>query len=165
MSDLIVFVFEEQDGATRMREKLLQLQKEGVISLRDAAVVVRRPDGEVKIKQLSNMTGEVAVGGGILGLLIGTLFLAPWLGLAIGAVGGALVGKRTDVGIDDKFIREVSEAVEPGHSALFLLVYRIVEKKVMPELAAYNAKVLRTTLSAEDENKLKEVLAGTKGAE
>jgi uncharacterized membrane protein len=68
------------------------------------------------------------------------------------------------VGIDDKFIREVSEAVEPGHSALFLLVYRIVEKKVMPELAAYNAKVLRTTLSAEDENRLKEVLAGTKGA-
>lgn len=165
MSDLIVFVFEEQEGANKMREKLIQLQKEGVISLSDAAVVVRYPDGEVKIKQLSNMTSQVAVGGGILGLLIGTLFLVPWLGLAIGAVGGALVGKRTDVGIDDRFIREVSEAVEPGHSALFLLVYRIVEKKVMPELAAYNAKVLRTTLSAADENKLKEVLAGTEGDE
>ena len=165
MSDLIVLVFEDEEGAYKMRKKLLQLQNDGAISLRDAAVVVRSTDGEVKIKQVSNVTGEVAVGGGILGLLIGMLFLAPWLGLAIGAVGGALVGRRTDVGIDDQFIKEVGEAVQPGQSALFLLVYRIVEQKVMPELAAFNAQILRTSLSAEDENKLKEFLAGTEGDE
>ena len=165
MSDLIVLVFEDEEGAYKMRKKLLQLQNDGAISLRDAAVVVRSPDGEVKIKQLSNVTGEVAVGGGILGLLIGMLFLAPWLGLAIGAIGGALVGKRTDAGIDDNFIKEVGEAVQPGQSALFLLVIRIVEQKVMPELTAFNAQILRTSLSAEDENILKEYLAGTEGDE
>ena len=161
MSDLIVFAFDDEESAFKLHDKLVELQKTGEISLGDAAVVVRNPDGEVKIKQLQGMTGQGAVGGGVLGLLIGAFFLAPWLGLVAGALGGALLGKRTDVGIDNKFIKEVSGTVEPGHSALFILVYRIVEDKVMAEVEPFKPKVLRTSLSAENEAKLREALGGS----
>ena len=61
----------------------------------------------------------------------------------------------SDIGIDDKFIKEVGTTIEPGHSALFLLVERMTEDRVLPELQKLRPTVLRTNLSAEDEEKLK----------
>jgi uncharacterized membrane protein len=54
-------------------------------------------------------------------LLFGHIFFAPLLGAATGAAAGALGGALTDVGIDDKFIKQVRDEITPGSSALFLL--------------------------------------------
>jgi uncharacterized membrane protein len=85
------------------------------------------------------------------------------LGLAAGALGGALGGKFTDIGVDDKFIKEVGETIEPGHSALFLLVEKSTPDKVLPELQSFNATVLQTSLSDEDEQKLREAFGVHEG--
>jgi uncharacterized membrane protein len=85
-------------------------------------------------------------------------FLMPWMGLAIGAISGAIAGKFSDIGIDDNFIKEVGQTIEPGQAALFLMVAKITEDKVLPELAKYEPTVLRTNLSTEDEAKLKEAM-------
>ena len=129
--------------------------KEELIKLDDAATVVRRPDGKVKVKQATNLVGTGALGGAFWGMFIGLLFFMPWLGLAVGAVTGALSGKLTDYGIDDDFIKEVGEQVEPGGSALFLLINKWTEDKVLEELGDYKAQVIRTSLSKDDEEKLK----------
>jgi uncharacterized membrane protein len=155
MSEMIVFAFDDQNGAEAMRDELKTLQKQQLISLDDAAVVIRKPDGKVKVKQATSLVGAGALGGSFWGLLIGLLFLAPWLGLAIGAATGAIAGKMTDIGIDDSFIEEVGETIEPGHSALFLLVRDATPDKVLDQLKKFNAKVIRTSLSNEDEAKLK----------
>jgi len=76
--------------------------------------------------------------------------------MAIGALSGALSGKLSDIGVDDNFIKEVGATIEPGHAALFLLVTKVTADKVLPELSDYNAKVLQTSLSNEDEAKLRE---------
>lgn len=76
--------------------------------------------------------------------------------MAAGALGGALGGKLADIGIDDNFIKEVGNTIEPGHSALFLLVADWTEDKVLSELAVFDAKILRTSLSEEDEAKLRD---------
>lgn len=156
MSDLIVLDFDSEEGAMQMRDKLLQMQKMELITIADAAVVTREGDGKPKVKQLNSLVGAGALGGAFWGLLIGLLFFAPWLGMAAGALGGAIGGHYADVGIDDKFIKEVSETIKPGHSALFLLVEKIVADKVMPEIEAFDATVIQTSLSDEDEAKLKE---------
>lgn len=156
MSDLIVLTFPDENGAYQMRDKLLQLQKQQLITLSDAAIVIRKADGKPKVKQLHSLVGAGALGGAFWGMLIGLLFFAPWLGLAAGAFGGALGGKFTDIGVDDKFIKEVGEKIEPGHSALFLLVEKSTPDKVLPELESFDATVLQTSLSNEQEAKLRE---------
>ena len=155
MSDLIVLTFKNETGAAEMRDTLVSLQKQKIVTLEDAAVVVRRQDGKVKVKQAVNLVGAGALGGAFWGMLIGLLFLAPWLGLAIGAATGALSGKFTDVGVDDKFIKEVGEAIEPGNSALFLLVSEATPDKLEDELKKFDAQVYQTSLSKEDEARLK----------
>jgi uncharacterized membrane protein len=156
MSELFVLAFETETGASEMLETIGRLQKQELITLEDAAIVVRPVKGKPKVKQAQSLVGAGALGGAFWGMLIGLLFFAPWLGLVAGAVGGALGGKLTDIGIDDKFIKEVGDTIEPGHSALFLLVVKATRDKVLPELAKFNATVLQTSLSAEDDAKLRE---------
>lgn len=159
MSELVVFAFKTEDGAKQMAEEVKRLQKQELISLEDAAIVVRKQDGKVKVKQANSLVGAGALGGAFWGLLIGLLFWAPWLGLAIGAAAGAVAGKFSDVGIDDDFIKEVGKTIEPGDSALFLLVTDVTPDKALEALEKYPATVLRTSLSEEDEAKLKAAFA------
>jgi uncharacterized membrane protein len=156
MSELIVLNFDSERGAMAARDRLLQLQKQELIKLADAAVVIRKPDGKPKVKQLYSLVGAGALGGAFWGMLIGLFFLAPWAGAAVGALAGGLSGKLGDVGIDDDFIKEVGNTIEPGHSALFLMVIRATEDRVIPELKDMGATVLRTSLSQEDEEKLRD---------
>ena len=139
MSDLIVLVFDSEGGAMQLRDKLLSLQKQQIIELADAAVVVRGQDGKAKVKQLHSLVGAGALGGAFWGMLIGLLFFMPWLGLAAGALGGALGGKFTDVGVDDKFNE--------------------FYQKLADELKGTKAKVLQTSLSNEQEAKLRDLFA------
>jgi uncharacterized membrane protein len=155
VSQLVVFAFKEQTGAEQMRDALGRLQKLHLITLSDAAVVIRKEDGKVKVKQAVSLVGAGALGGAFWGMLIGLLFWMPWLGLAIGAASGALGGALSDYGVDDKFMKEVGATIEPGGSALFLLVEDWTEDKVMEELTKFDAQVLQTSLSKEDEAKLR----------
>jgi uncharacterized membrane protein len=155
MATLVVLAFKDETGAEEMRDKLKGMQKQQIISLSDAAVVVRRPDGKVKVKQAVSLVGAGALGGAFWGMLIGLLFFAPWLGLAVGALSGALGGALSDYGVDDKFIKEVGNKIEPGHSALFLMVESWTEDKVLGQIQGTDAEVLQTSLSNEDEEKLK----------
>ncbi|HBX68327.1 MAG TPA: hypothetical protein DEH25_02775 [Chloroflexi bacterium] len=155
MSNLFVFAFETPTGAAEMRDALVGMQKEHIITLEDAAVVVRKPDGKVKVKQAVSLVGAGAWGGAFWGMLIGMLFWAPWLGLAVGAVTGALSGAFSDIGVDDKFIKEVGSTIELGHSALFLLVSDVTADKVLERLEGFSPKIIQTSLSNDDEAKLR----------
>ena len=156
MAELIVLAFDKPDAAFQVRDKLVELQKQHLIALEDAAVVTRDMEGKAKVKQATSLVGAGALGGAFWGMLIGLLFFMPWLGLAVGAISGALAGKFTDIGVDDDFIKEVANTIEPGHSAIFLLVRDVTVDKVLPEIQTYNPTVMRTSLSAEDEERLKE---------
>jgi len=155
MSELIVLAFQSETGAKEALSELGRLQKQKVLDLADAAAVVRRADGKVKVKQAVDLVGAGAFGGAFWGMLIGLIFWMPWLGIAIGALTGAIAGRFTDIGIDDSFIKQVGATIEPGHSALFLLTNRIIDDRVLPALQKYRPTVLRTNLSAEDEEKLR----------
>ena len=60
MSDLIVLAFDNESNAFMMRDKLLQLQKQQLITLSDAASVIRDKKGKPKVKQLQNLVGAGA---------------------------------------------------------------------------------------------------------
>ena len=159
MSNMFVIAFDNEYGADNMRDALGDLQKRELIKLDDAAVVVRKMDGKVKVRQAVSLVGVGALGGAFWGMLIGLLFLAPWLGLAIGSITGALAGKFRDIGVDDNFIKEVGSSIEPGNSAIFLLVRSAVADKVIPELKKFNGRIVQTSLSREAEEHLREAFS------
>lgn len=159
MSSLVVLAFETMDGAEEARERLFDLQKRELITLEDAAVVVRNEKGRAKVKQAHSLVGAGALGGAFWGMLIGLLFFAPWLGLIAGAAGGAVSGKLGDIGVDDSFIKEVSDTIEPGHSALFLLVRQVQLERVEEEMSDFEFEIIETNLSPEEESQLREQFA------
>ena len=158
MSDLVVTSFNNQFQADEVLITLSKLQKEHLIDLEDAAVVVKKENGSVKVKQAHNLVASGALSGGFWGLLFGTLFFAPLIGVAAGATAGALSGVAADIGIDDRFIKELGETIENGSSALFILVRRATPDRVVDELQPFKGKILRTSLSKEDENELRKAL-------
>ena len=146
MSHLIVFAFPTRDGAYAARDALEDLQRQKALTLGDAAVVERTADGKVRIQQATNLVGMGALGGSVWGALVGMFFLSPWLGMAVGAVAGALAGRFTDIGIDDDFIRRVGQTVGPDQSALFLLIDSWDEAAVTGPATALGATVLYNSL-------------------
>ncbi len=97
----------------------------------------------------------------------GLLFLNPILGAAIGAGAGALSGKFSDLGLDDKMMKGVGESLKPGSSALFVLLRKVTADKVLDGLKQFagKGKVFQTSLDKDDENTLREALETPAGAE
>ena len=157
MSDLIVIGFPSEFKADEVLLDLRKLEREYLIDLEDAAIVVRNKDGKVKVNQAQELVTSGALSGGFWGLLIGLVFMQPLLGL-FGAAMGALSGALTDIGIDDNFIRELGNTIKPGTSAIFVLVRKSTPDKVLEDLSKFEGKVLRTSLSHEDEAKLQAAL-------
>lgn len=160
MSELVVIGFEDENTAFDMRADLAKLQKEYLIEMEDVVVVTKDETGKVKLHQAANLTAAGAVGGSFWGLLIGMIFLNPLVGAAVGAGAGALSGKFTDIGINDQFMKDLSETFMPGSSALFVLVKKSTPDKVLAALKNYKGKVLKTSLTVDKEDALRAVLEG-----
>ena len=118
MSSLIVLAFDNMEEAGKVHEALVQGKKEGVMQIDDAAVVVKDMDGKVHVKnQVARGTWTATGVGGLLGLLIGTIFF-PIGGLIFGLAGGALVGRMMNLGVDGKFVKDVEAEIKPADSRI-----------------------------------------------
>ena len=160
MSDLIVVVFPTEAKAEEVRQKLLGMQKEYLIELDDAVIAVKDDKGRVKLNQLLNTTKTGAVSGTFWGTLIGLIFLMPLAGAALGAASGAIGGALTDVGINDKWMKDTAAAIEPGTAALFVLVRKVTGDKVLEGLKGEGGTVMKTSLDHTKEAALRSALAG-----
>ncbi len=163
MSTLVVVGYDDAYKAEEIRLKLQKLQKDYLIDMEDAVVAVKDEKGKVKLHQAVNLTAAGAVTGGFWGSLIGLIFLNPLLGLAAGAAAGALSGALTDVGIDDNFMKDLAASMKPGSSVLFVLVRKVTPDRVVEELKGTGGKILKTSLTHEDEAKLQAALSASKG--
>ena len=160
MSDLVVIVYPSEAKAEELRKKVFDLQKEYLIEVGDAAIAVKQDDGNVKLNQLFNTTAAGAASGGMWGLLIGLVFLNPLLGVALGAASGAIGGALADYGINDDFMKKLSESLQPGNAALFLLVRKVSGDKVLEAIKGSGGTVLKTSLDDTKEKALRDALAG-----
>jgi uncharacterized membrane protein len=158
MSNLVVITFDDAEEAGKVRETLRSIERQGLISLDDSAVVVKDAEGKVHVKDEMDSGVKVgAVGGGMLGLFLGSI-LFPFAGLLVGAVAGAVVGKMVDLGVDQKFVHEVSVALNPGSSAIFVLVREANANAALAALKPYKGQVYHTSLPQETEQELRGIL-------
>lgn len=159
MSNLIVITFDGPNEAEKVRETIRSVQKQDLISLDDSAIVVKDEDGQVHVKNEMDRGVKIGIaGGGLLGLWIGFIFGGPIGAAILGAVGGALVGASTDMGLQKKFIKEVSEAIKPNSSALFVIVRDSNPNAAVAALKPYKGEVYHTSLDPEAEETLRRIL-------
>ncbi|TXH69028.1 MAG: DUF1269 domain-containing protein [Thiothrix sp.] len=159
MSTLVAVGFDDEKSAFALREKLVSMQKEYLIEMEDAVVVTKSADGKIKLHQAINLTAAGAVGGTFWGMLIGMLFLNPLLGAAVGAGTGALTGALSDIGINDDFMKDLSNAMQSGQAMLFVLVRRATTDKVLDGLKGFHGRVIQTSLAKDQEEQLRQVLS------
>ncbi len=157
MSDLVVITFPDETSGPAALQAMRDAQRNSGLALRDVAAVVKDADGKVQTHtEVSSTTSTGIIGGGILGLLLGAVFF-PIAGLAIGAIAGGLIGKSLGRNVDAALVRDVTNDLGPGSSAVFVLVEGNAAALV-GSVRHLGGKVYQTTLEQDVEDQLNEAL-------
>jgi len=159
MSTLLAIAYPDAATAEIVRADLIQATKEHLVRLEDAVVVEHRPDGKIKLHQAMSTAGAGAAGGALWGGLIGLIFLAPLFGMAVGAASGAFAGKVSDVGANDNFMKDLGAKLPAGGAALIALGSTDARDKVIERLQRYGGEIIQTSLTSEEEERLRAALA------
>ena len=162
MSHLVVIAFDDDLKADEALLAAYRLEREHVLALDSAAIVVRDKHGKLRYRETNDMRpGQGALVGSFWGLLFGLVLFVPLIGLAAGAGIGALAAKLRDGGISDEFQKEVGETMQPGTSAIFFLVDDAILEDVLAEARRFEGgKVLHSDLDPEAEAALREAIEG-----
>lgn len=148
MSELVVITFAAESDAASTLGRLRDVQRAGQLRLEDTAVVAKDQAGKVNVKnEWSSGTETGAVIGGAIGLL--TSFMFPVVGTVAGAAAGGWIGSMLREGISGSFVDEVSASLEPGTSALFIIMRDWNADAVTAAVAGHRGKILHTTLSSQ----------------
>ena len=161
MATLVAIAYPDQGTAEEARGVVQSLEADLVIQADQVAAISRDADGKYHVTTTHGgaTAGAGAWWGGFWGLLFGLLFFIPVFGMAVGAGLGALMGKVTKTGIDREFQDQVRGMLQPGTSALFLMLEKVTPDKAIAALGKYGGTVMRTSLSDEDTAKLQEALS------
>jgi uncharacterized membrane protein len=160
MADLIAIGYPDEDTAAKAMREAEHLAEELIIQPDAIAAIVRGQDGKFKVTTNHHEVGGGATWGMWWGFLFGLLFFVPFLGMAVGAGLGALSGKAMKSGIDKEFEKQVRDLLQPGTSALFLVVQKVTPDKAVEALSKFGGTVLKSSLSKETEEQLQHELHG-----
>jgi uncharacterized membrane protein len=160
VADLIVIGYDDEDTADKARAEVERLAADLIIEPEAIAVISRDKEGKYHVKTTHHPVAAGATWGMFWGALFGLIFFIPVFGLAIGAGLGALFGAIAKAGIDKQFQREVRDMVQPGTSALFLVVDKITPDKAVEALSQFGGRVVKTSLSKDAERQIQEALHG-----
>jgi uncharacterized membrane protein len=157
MSTLTVMTFENMTDAGAALESLRRVQRADQISINDSAVIVKDESGKVEVQDGHSRGVKVgAVTGGVLGGFM--LLFAPVAGVAIGAAAGGAIGKLLDTGVEPTFVEQVSNELQPGTSALFVVTERGNVEAALAALRPFHGSVYHTSLPGEVQQALEDAL-------
>lgn len=160
MAELIAIGYDDEETAGKAAEEVYRLSQDLVIEPEAVAVIVRDKEGKYRVTTNHHPVAEGATWGMFWGVLFGLLFFVPVFGLAIGAAFGTLFGAIEKAGIDKQFQQSVRDMLQPGTSALFLVVDKVTPDKAIDALGKFGGRVLKTSLSKDAEQQLQEALHG-----
>jgi uncharacterized membrane protein len=164
VADLIAIGYPDETTAFTAAEEAKRLAADLVIQPDAIAVISRDPDGSYHVTTSHHPMTKGASWGLFWGFLFGLLFFIPVFGMAVGAGLGAVMGKFHKASIDQQFQEQVRELVQPGTSALFLMLEKVAPDKAVAAMSKYGGTVLKTSLSQEDQDHLQDALHGPQPA-
>ena len=160
MATLVAIGYPDETTATAASLEAQRLSKDLIIQPDAIAAIIRDRESKFHVTTNHHSVGGGASWGMFWGLLFGMLFFIPFLGMAVGAGLGALMGKMSKGAIDRQFQEQVRDMVQPGTSALFLIVEKATPDKALEALSQFGGTVLKSSLSKEQEAELQAALHG-----
>ena len=153
-NELIVVVYNEENKAQEVLKTIRQAEKERLLFLINAAVMVKNSKGKISIKETRDSDAkEGAIMGGITAGLIALLNPVTALGGIALTAGGAAVGALTthfiDLGFPNEDLKLLAEKLEPESSAIIALVEHIWVEKLCNELEKFGGELLRHAIKLE----------------
>jgi uncharacterized membrane protein len=164
MATLVAIGYPDESTAAAAGEEANRLARDLIIQPDAIAVIRRDAQGKFHTTTSHHPVAGGTTWGMFWGLLFGLLFFIPFLGMAVGAGLGALMGKVEKGAVDKAFVAQVREMLQPGTSALFLIVEHATPDKAVSALSRYGGTVLKSSLSQEAEKELQEALHGAEAA-
>jgi len=147
---IIVMTFEDVRAADKVLDILESLRGEKLFELSDAVILVKDVNGYLEIDETREFTTEKgAISGGIAGLVVGTLLGGPIGGVLLGAAGGALAGRIIDLGIPDKVVRQVGDAMSLATSAILIEVKSGNYQRLIAAMEESGGKLFELAVSEE----------------
>src|SRR3712207_6651457 len=131
MATLVAIGYPDETTATAASLEANRLAKDLIIQPDAIAVIIRDREGKFHVTTSHHAVAGGATWGMLWGMLFGLLFFVPILGMAVGAGMGALMGKLTKGAINKEFQDQVRDMLEPGTSALFLVVEKVTPDKAV----------------------------------
>ena len=165
MADLIAIGYPDEATGEAAAEEARRLARDLIIEPDAIASITRDMEGKYHVHTSHHPVGAGATWGMFWGLQFGLLFFIPVFGMAIGAGMGALMGKMAKTSIDRQFQDQVRDMLQPGTSALFLMLEKVTPDKAVEAMSKYGGTVLKTSLSKEGEAELQEALHGGAAAQ
>ncbi len=163
MSDLIIIGYPDETTAQNVWEEVVRLERDYLVDLDDAAIIRRDSKGKLHVTTPAHHAVAWGTFSGLFwGVLIGLLFvfpLAPLVGVAGGIMGAAL-GSAENLGIKDDYKQRVQDMIQPGTSAILVILRNATYDKFVEALRPYGGTILQTSLSHEAEQHLMKVLHG-----
>jgi uncharacterized membrane protein len=160
MADLVAIGYPDETTALAAMDEAERLQHELLIQADAVAAIVRNKQGKIRVVTNHHAVGAGATWGMFWGMLFGILFLVPFLGMAVGAGMGALMGKVGKNAVDKQFETQVRGMLQPGTSALFMVVEKVTPDRAVQALSKFGGTVLKSSLSNEAQQELQEALHG-----
>src|ERR1700719_5242720 len=163
MSDLIVIGYPDEETAEKVWDELVKLQEDFLVDLEDAAIIRRDRKGKLHVTTPAHHAVTWGTFSGLFwGVLIGLIFLFPLAPLAgvAGGIMGAALGAAGNLGVKDDFRQRVQDLVQPGTSAILVIVRKVTPDKFTEALRPYGGTVLQTSLPPDAEQQLMNALYG-----
>jgi uncharacterized membrane protein len=160
MSTLLVIGYPDEETADKAFDGLQGMARDLIVQVMAAATIQRDADGKYHVDTHDHPIGGSTAWGMFWGMLFGLLFFMPILGMAAGAGIGAMFGAAEKAGIKKDVLERVQAMVEPGTSALFIVVDEATPDKFVDGLKQFGGTVMQSNLTVDDEKSLQEALKG-----
>ena len=158
MSHVLAVTFEDMEQGPAVMRTIKSLREQGQLKIDDAAVIVKDAEGKVKVDNMvESGVKQGALAGGFIGLLLGSIFF-PLAGSALGAAGGALIGKTLNTGLDKKFITDVQDSLQPCNSGILFIVRHENVGLLITALEPYKGKIFQSSFDSEAEEEIRKSL-------
>ena len=148
--ELIVGAFpSDMEKASEQLERYHASQDE--IGIADAAAIIKPLEGKDKVEWLGGSKKAVEIGaisGAVLGILGGPATMAV-MGLA-GAATGKLISNLTHAGISKKLINAIEDGLEPGSSAVIVIIEHPNRQLIIKDLKEIGANIVSEVVESDE---------------